>query len=442
MVVCRCPCHDGHLYARLTGATLLLLQLSIVTIVVVCCDKSLALQQQPLRRKTADVVSILSRRRIFLEQSVRGVVGVVTLPITTTITATATLSTRPEPASAARGAAELDLEFYVRDLIGGNKKEGNILPSVLPNPLPPPRTLGTPLLPLLLNDACSPSCIPTQALLEGRPFITASTVEESVKSYRTKASRSFASRTTWQEDHVSDQYYFDLTAYALWRTAADLIPNYVDRDVFARTLGRKLYRQLKADIRLGGGSTSGGVSNTSSIQKSSDGDNHPLQDSMPEILQILDQFKASGYCTGYRIRTQDSKENMASSSDNKSKSNRKGGGSGIPSPSDTAGAAAAAAQLPQDLVFDDLDEESLAIGLSVDCLVSVYDPASLGASLQITGEQSRFSPDYVGATLAAAWEAVGIQSSWEILFVDPVYRPNPKDYYPNEQLYQFTLSKK
>ena len=62
-------------------------------------------------------------------------------------------------------------------------------------------------------------------------------------------------------------------------------------------------------------------------------------------------------------------------------------------------------------------------------------------ALQINGEQSRFGPDYVATTLAAVWEAAGIRSSWETFFVDPEYRPNPKDYFPNEQLIQFTLTK-
>ena len=91
-------------------------------------------------------------------------------------------------------------------------------------------------------------------------------------------------------------------------------------------------------------------------------------------------------------------------------------------------------------IFDKLDDTDLSNGLSVNCLVSIFNPASLGASLQITGEQSRFIPDFVGTTLAAMWESVGIAASYEIYFVDPEYRPNPKDYFPNEELLQFTLT--
>ena len=91
-------------------------------------------------------------------------------------------------------------------------------------------------------------------------------------------------------------------------------------------------------------------------------------------------------------------------------------------------------------VFDSLDDDALQQGASINVLVSIYEPATLGASLQITGEQSRFAPDLVAPTLAAVWESMGIKSSWEVFFVDPEYRPNPKDYFPNEKLLQFTLT--
>ena len=120
-------------------------------------------------------------------------------------------------------------------------------------------------------------------------------------------------------------------------------------------------------------------------------------------MSVLNAFQSSSFCKGYRVRSSESDD---------------------------------------DFIFDELDDETLASGGSVDCLVSVYEPATLGASLQITGEQSRFAPDLVGATLTAMWESQGIRSAWVTFFVDPEYRPNPKDYYPNEQLLQYTLTKR
>jgi hypothetical protein len=302
----------------------------------------------------------------------------------------------PDTANAARGAFELDMEYYVRDLVGGNSKEGNVLPSAPPI-RSAPRTLSDPLLSLLLNDDCSSACLSTLALVQAVQQATKrdeksieTDIQQRVRDYRAKSSRSFSTGAPWQVEHVSDQYYFDLTAYALWRTAADLLPNYLDRDRFVRSLGRLIYAKARAD----------GILRQPQPKKDS------LAGSVASMTELLDAFTSAKFCKGYRIGEQ--------SKDKKEEE--------------------------KPIVFDELDDDALASGLSVDCLVSVFEPATLGASLQITGEQSRFAPDFVAAALAAVWETAGVQSSWETFFVDPEYRPNPKDYFPNEQLLQFTLS--
>jgi hypothetical protein len=312
---------------------------------------------------------------------------------------------KPDTANAARGAFELDMEFYVRDLIGGNSKEGNVLPSVPPS-RSAPRSLSDPLLSLLLNDDCSSACLSTLALVQAVQQATKrdeksieTDIQQRTREYRARASRSFSTGSPWQVEHVSDQYYFDLTAYALWRTAADLLPNYLDRDRFVRNLGRLIFEKARLE----------GILRQPQPKKGS------LAGTVASMTEVLDAFTSAKFCKGYRIGEQE-KETKDKKKENKDKKEEK------------------------KIVFDELDDEALASGLSVDCLVSVFEPATLRASLQITGEQSRFAPDFVAATLAAVWETAGVQSSWETFFVDPEYRPNPKDYFPNEQLLQFTLS--
>lgn len=314
-----------------------------------------------------------------------------------------------DSAHAARGAAELDLEYYARSLMSGNKKEGSVLPST-PPPVPSPRVLQGPLLPLLLNKECSPSCIPIQALIQQIQtqskgsnrdvIIIARDIQERVDEIRDRTRRSFAAKAKWNQEEVSDQYYFDFTAYALWKTCSELIPDPVERDRFVRNMGRMLVEQLRADGLLTA------IDKTATNKTS-------LVGSTSAVTELLSLFKSSNFCKGYRIRTSDD----------------------VPASSDTAATAATP-------LFDELDDDCLQAGGTVDCLVSVYEPATLGAALQINGEQSRFGPDLVGPSLAALWEtSVGVRSSWETFFVDPTYRPNPKDYFPNEQLLQYTLSK-
>ncbi|MGK3748267.1 MAG: hypothetical protein ACI8RD_000558 [Bacillariaceae sp.] len=348
---------------------------------------------------------------------------------TTTATVASTMIFPSKPANAAaastvraKGAAELDLEYYIRDLVKGNKKEGSILPSTDQPPVPPPRKLNGSLLPILLNNECTPDCIPVQALIQqvqqqqqqqqstggggdGDGSVKkkstaddiAKDIQLRVNEIREKTKRSFFSKAPWKEEDISDQYYFDFTAYALWKTAAELIENNQNRDRFVRNIGRMIINKLETD-----GMIQQQQQQLSSNKDKTDG---VLVSTIPAIVEVLELFKRSGYCRNFRIRSSDDNNDS------------------VP-------------------IFDKLDDESLTMVGTANCLVSIYEPATLGASLQINGENSRFAPDFVGTSLVAIWEKHGgIRSTWDVFFVDPEYRPNPKDYFPNEQLLQITLNK-
>jgi hypothetical protein len=303
------------------------------------------------------------------------------------------------PAQAARGAAELDVEYYLRDLVGGNLRQGTVAASA-PLAAHPPRVLKDPLRTALLTEDFGLASIPVQTLVSQlgrqgarrRPAdAVLREIQEKAHTLRDKVSRSFAARAPWQVATTADQYYMDVSAYALWRTAADLLPDYADREVFVRTLGRNLYQRLRTEMP-----PTPAPSTTSRPS---------LVASLPEVTQVLDLLRESNFIQDYRLG-EDPPGNQ-----------------------------------PQPLpVADELDDEALAAGGAVDLLVRVMGTATLGAALQINGEGSRFSPDFVGPTLAALWEErAGLACTWETFFIDPVYRPNPKDYYPTEQLWQFTL---
>ena len=266
----------------------------------------------------------------------------------------------------------------------------------------PPRKLKGPLLPLLLDDELQ-TCIPVQELAK-ITGISIDTIIKQTEAVRTKVLPAFKVSHPWQNEVVSDEYYFDLTCYALWRVAAAAIPNdFAKRDQFVRNIGRRILDEI----------ISRGL-----ISKKSIGilqqNNITLTDTVPCIIEILDLFQSTNFCTNYRLGDKNDEDRTGLN------------------------------------VFDALDNEeisSLNGSGSVDCLVSLFDPSTLGAALQITGEGSRFAPDFVGPTLAAVWERVGgvgaaasVSVKFESYFVDPVYRPNPKDFFPNERLYQFTIA--
>lgn len=304
----------------------------------------------------------------------------------------------PIVAHAARGAAELDAEYYLKSIVGGNKPEGSVAAGQGP-PVPPPRTLRDPLLRLLLNEHYNVNCLTILALVETArlagpkgpgpdPRQLESEVERSIRSYQGKVSNAFYQRAAWQTPSITDQYFFDMSCYCVWRTAADYLSDYRDRDLFVRKLGTFVYSNL--------------VQYNILKKKPSS----TVSSCVPCVRELLDVFVRDGLIKGYRLGEQ-------------------------PKNNDDP------------VIFlDELDDETIEKGGSVNALVSIFEPASLGAALQLVGEQTRFVPDFVGAALCGLLTANHLQAFWETYFVDNVYRSNPKDFFPNEQLLQFTLSKK
>lgn len=296
-------------------------------------------------------------------------------------------------AARVKGAAEYDLEYYIRDLVKGNTKEGNLPASSSP-PSPPPRKLSS-FMNTILNDQCTQSdtctSIAINELAKLIPSLSPVDITMAMIDFRSKAMKSFYARSQWSEESILDQYYFDVTSYALYRIAADKIPtDYALRNQWIRNVGRATYDEL---IRQNN------VTPPLESQKT-------LSKSIPTLLQILDFYNDTNFVQGYRL----GEKNDVRTGKN---------------------------------VFDFYDDDDIQSGISVNCLVSLFRPATLGASLQITGEGSRFSPDFLGCTLAAFWEKeLSLTVEYETYFVDEEYRPNPKDYFPNEQLLQFTIRSK
>lgn len=328
---------------------------------------------------------------------------------------TLTLTNLPEPCLAkAKGAAEYDFEFYMRNLIqGNNPREGNIQ-ATLPPPLPPPRVLkgssvssSPPLLvEQILNNDLNGDCI-TLKTLSQTTNVSVDDIAERIKNYRRKVAPAFATRAKWREELVTDEYYFDLCCYALYRTAADLLPsNYKVRDEWVQKLGTEIYEFLMlgtlssstAAAATGGGGSGTTTTTTSTMLK--------LTDTIPIMERILLEFQNNNFISSYRLG--DKNDDVRTGSN----------------------------------VFDEYDNDDIHSGLSVNCLVSLVRPATLTSSLQIVGEQSRFIPEFIGTTIAAMWrKEMGCKVEYETYFVDEEYRPNPKDYFPTEQLLQFTIRK-
>ena len=382
-----------------------------------------------------------SQRRQFIQQSI--ITTTTSMIITTTpslaaaTTATATTTTSSHPY--VRGAAELDLEYYIRDLFGTqNERMGNMAPS-LPPPMKPPRTMTNPVLNLLLvpfspndtttttttNTVCGDCTIRAliDTILQQQPQqpskneipLTSTKIQslrhditQSMQQYQTKVSNSFYQRAAWRNSHISDQYYFDMISYTIWKTAAVYLPTSNQRSQFVATLGQYIYQCSVPSQQLISIST-----NTDTNRQQ-----HPLTGTNQNVQQVLDLFTQCGLIQSYRIGTGTT---STSSSHHNNDQNR------------TPLATTTTTTTPEPFVlFDTYDDEAFLNHDSVDVVLSIYESATLGASLQLTGEQSRFIPDYIAPTLMALWYNTipGPRGSWsltyETYFLDSTYRPNPK----------------
>lgn len=337
-----------------------------------------------------------SPRRSFLEQSIMSNLSLITF-----------LAQNPYQANAAsssnvnvKGAAEYDFEYYMRTIITGNKKEGSIQPSQ-PPPTPPPRHMSS-FIRYIVNESFDESCITVSQLsqLLKNSLVSSSDISNKMISFRNKVANVYKIKQPWEEESIQDEYYFDLNCYALYRIAAELIPtNYVVRDQWVRSVGKEIYNSMKKEKLI----TLNHIDDNESTKKKK-----KLTQIVQILIELLDSFKSIGFIQDYRLgEKNDIQQRMGKN------------------------------------IFDEYDDDDIDSGLNVNFLVSVFRPATLGSSLQITGEGSRFSPDFVSPTIAALLEEqCGLKVEFEEYFVDEEYRPNPKDFFPNEQLLQFTLSRK
>ena len=145
--------------------------------------------------------------------------------------------------------------------------------------------------------------------------------------------------------------------YALYRiVAASYIPtDYVLRNTWIRNTGRSILQQCRQTGLL-------------QPTKKNNKKEHLLTSNIEGIMEVLDLFNTTEFYSSYRLGEQPLKD--------------------------------VAPRIGKD-VFDEYDDDDINSGTTVNCLISMFQPTTLQSSLQITGEGSRFSPDFVGATLAA-----------------------------------------
>jgi hypothetical protein len=192
---------------------------------------------------------------------------------------------------------------------------------------------------------------------------------------------------------VKDQRHFDYLCYLLWRVAAREVEGSKERGELLAGVGRS----VAGEVMKGSLASLPSEGKLSSIVTLA-------------FKTILDEFVASGLVEGYRVQDGDGVVS---------------GESGTFDP------------------FDGYDDSDFELGREVNLVISLKRPAWLASALQVNGESGLFAPEFLAPALreSLGGTRVGCKPV-QNYFVDDVYRPNPTEFYPTEELLQFTLFKK
>lgn len=216
----------------------------------------------------------------------------------------------PTAAQAVKGAFELDAEYYLKALIGGDKKEQllNRRSPLYVSPRKLDTTLANSVLECVLEAA--------QNLFGIRKEVILDAVSKSLP-YSVKYFKLFAA--LGNED-VSDQYYFDMLLFLYYREIGQRIESSPDRVRLREKVGEEVLNLLLKErsvvinkLPLGPQSTTSPLSN--GIERMLDlpvGTSQPVSAAcanMPvfraSLKQILDKFTKSGLLSDYVFDDED-----------------------------------------------------------------------------------------------------------------------------------------
>ena len=293
-----------------------------------------------------------------------------------------------EPAVAApraKGAAELDFEFYMRGVLGQPPP-----PPSAPAPTKEPRRLDARFATRALEAveasmstalSTSPEALRDAAIIKQKPL--------SLEYDRVLSSGAFGSggydgvvARSLSAPSFATQYDFDLTLLTLFSLLADARLGRAEAAEFTRQLGHRLLALVPAP--------------SSAVDRSTPSAAPPrIGELVGGMRACLDTMQSAGYMASYAIDDSDADEALWAQR-----------------------SALSATRLS----------------------VTLDDSASLRASLLLNG-RSGASPDLARPLLMAYLTAAGADvSEASEYFLDGTYRPNPQDYRPEQQVIQMTIA--
>ena len=297
----------------------------------------------------------------------------------------------PFPAQArAAGAAELDAKFYLKSLFTGNKV-------VVDRPPPPPapsRGIDGALARRIQQHVFD-------ALLEAR-----SRGQEGTGGTRAELEAKYASlvaanepllRDRWgalpgpvaeEADTLGSSRALNLAAYCWWKLALENLPTPADRAAFARLLGDNICADVLPAARAGSATGNGSAAAAAAAKVPGAGD---LSAVIEDAETLLTALRTAGLLKGYTME-----------------------------------------------VAED-GQEDWDSGYTVDMKLSLFESATLPASLQLAAENERLRPDLAGLAMGALFRRRGVATRFDEYFLDETYREDPNDIRPTLLLQQWSL---
>jgi len=204
---------------------------------------------------------------------------------TTSLTASAAAALflfSPFTANAARikGAAELDAEAYLVDLLKGNPLTGGAEQS--PLQIRPARVLDKDFATFL--DTTTLGLI---SKISGQP---SEKVKKEVTTFRQTVEPGFQRRAPFPSDDLTNERCFDCYSYADFRVAAKLIPNLRARAAFVQELGEAVLNEV---VKCAPGI------------KSNDAQKDGLDGTIEGVKQILAYMQSKGFLKDSKINSED-----------------------------------------------------------------------------------------------------------------------------------------
>lgn len=194
----------------------------------------------------------------------------------------------------------------------------------------------------------------TLKLLSETSGVSMEGVEREVAAFRQAVEPGFQRRAPFPTGDLSNERCFDCYSYADFRVAAKLLPNLRARATFVRQLGETVLGEIFEGLR---------AIDAKAVPRTYDAQKDGLEEALSGLSRILAYMKLKGFLKDFRVNA------------------------------------------------DDYDRASWDEGFSLEVLVTVVEPATLGGNVQFTGEGFLFHPDYVAETLLAYLALCGVRNA-------------------------------